>query len=134
MPAGAAGVGTILVIEDDQVLAEMYKIVLVQKGWKVDVANDGASGLARALEGDYSLVLLDLGLPDRSGLDVLADLRARPGAVDLPVVIFSNYDDPELKRSAFSQGAMDYLLKADTTPALLARRIAALFEEAAKTS
>lgn len=118
----------IVMIEDDAVVADMYAIVLRQNGWKVEIAPDGRTGSARVANSNPSLVLLDLGLPDRPGLEVLVEIRARPAAAKIPVVVFTNFDDANLLRSAMRMGATACLLKANTSPGLLAKKVAFLLD------
>lgn len=116
---GVAGNRTlrILLIEDDRDVAELYRKGLGQRGYDVSIARDGEEGLDMATGMLPDLVLLDVRLPKRTGLQVLQVLRARPHTANIPVVVLSNYDADELQRRGFELGALEWLVKVRTTPA-----------------
>jgi CheY-like chemotaxis protein len=118
------GAETILLVEDDPDIAEMYRFKLEDDGYRVHVARTGATAVTLALQSRPDLVLLDMGLPAMDGLRVLATLRADHRTSSLPVVILSNYDDPDLVRRGFQLGATDYLIKSQVTPAAVSGGIA----------
>jgi response regulator of citrate/malate metabolism len=100
-----------LVVEDDPLLADAHRTFVgrVAGFTCVGVATDGASALRQLSEVPVDLVLLDMGLPDMSGLDVLRALRAR--AVPVDVIAVTSMRDLEVVRSAVSGGVVQYLLK-----------------------
>lgn len=109
----------ILVVEDDERMGRFVKQLLVEDGYVVDVAPTGEQGLLDASVNVYDLMLLDLGLPDRSGLAVLRALRREGNTV--PVIVLSGRrDEPEIVR-ALDAGADDYLVKPVSGPMILAR-------------
>ena len=109
----------ILVIEDEPRILAFLSRGLQAEGFLVDGAGDGPAGLARALDGRYDLVVLDLLLPRLGGLDVLRQLqRKRP---ELPVVIVSARSDLPTKLRGFGLGASDYVAKPFSFDELLAR-------------
>jgi two-component system phosphate regulon response regulator PhoB len=114
----------VLLIEDDPAVAEMYRYRLEIDGYTVTVAPDGESGLALALETQPDLVYLDLKLPGTDGLSVLEKLRAQEATRTLPVVILTNYDEPELIERSRQMGALEFLVKAETSPGALTKRMA----------
>src|SRR5215471_16383879 len=76
----ASSIGSVLIIDDEAEIRESLRTLLELEGYDVDAAGSGEEGLARLGERAFDLVLLDLALPDRNGLDLLADLRAQdPG-------------------------------------------------------
>ena len=109
----------ILLIEDDEAIAELYRLRLTSDGYDVEVARDGEQGFRRALDGAPDLVYLDIRLPVSGGLDVLQRLRQEPRTRSLPVVILTNFDEPDLREMGVRLGALEFLVKADTTPAQL---------------
>lgn len=109
----------ILLIEDEPTLAGFVDQALRAAGYAVTVANDGESGEARALTGDYALVLLDLMLPGKDGLEVLDGIRAR--MPELPVIILTALDAIEERVEGLDRGANDYLTKPFSFDELLAR-------------
>jgi two-component system repressor protein LuxO len=114
-------------IEDDASIAEMYRLQLEHDGFRVTIATTGEVGLSTTSVSAPDVVLLDLLLPDRSGFDVLAALNERlPGHP--PVVILSNYGEPDMIDRGRSLGAVEYLVKSRVTPADISKQIAAWVE------
>jgi two-component system copper resistance phosphate regulon response regulator CusR len=109
----------ILVIEDEPRIRAFLGRALEGEGFAVDGAEDGLTGLARAIDGSYDLVLLDLLLPRVDGLTVLRELTRR--CPDLPVVVVSARSDLSTKLRGFRLGARDYLAKPFAFDELLAR-------------
>jgi DNA-binding NtrC family response regulator len=99
----------VLVIDDEPVVRAAVSRVLVASGFRVAVAADGATGLAHPALGDCRLVLCDLMLPDRSGMDVLREIARRRPAV--PVVMITGYATPDHAARAAEAGAADFMAK-----------------------
>lgn len=109
----------ILVIEDEPRILEFLSRGLQAEGFVVDGAGDGPAGLARAIKGQYNLVVLDLLLPKLGGLEVLRQVqKQRP---ELPVLIVSARSDLPTKLRGFELGACDYIAKPFSFEELLAR-------------
>jgi DNA-binding response OmpR family regulator len=109
----------LLVVEDEPRLARALQRGLTADGFTVDVAADGATGLARAREGQYDAVLLDVMLPALSGYEVVKRLRADDNWV--PVMMVSAKDGPYDQADGLDYGADDYLTKPYDYVVLLAR-------------
>jgi DNA-binding response OmpR family regulator len=109
----------ILVVEDEVRIAAFLARAFEAEGFGVDVVGDGEQGVARALTGDYGLVILDLLLPGRDGLDALEELHRR--RAELPVLILSARGDLQTKLRGFELGAVDYVAKPFSLDELLAR-------------
>jgi DNA-binding response OmpR family regulator len=109
----------ILVIEDERTLAGFIDQSLHAEGYAVSVRHDGDSGEAAALTGDYALVVLDLTLPGKDGLDVLAGIRAR--MPELPVIVLTARAAVEQRVQGLDRGANDYITKPFSLEELLAR-------------
>ncbi|PLP98223.1 response regulator transcription factor [Cupriavidus pauculus] len=116
----------VLLVEDDAMIGESVKVALRQEGFTVDWVTDGDAGLDAAsdqhgprADGGYDLVLLDLGLPRRSGLDVLKTLRARN--VRTPVLIVTARDAVADRVAGLNAGADDYVIKPFDLQELVAR-------------
>src|SRR3954449_1858355 len=109
----------LLVVEDEARLARALRRGLTADGFTVDVVPDGDSGLARALEGQYDAVLLDVMLPGISGYEVVRRLRAEDNWV--PVLMLSAKDGEHDQADALDDGADDYLTKPFSFVILLAR-------------
>ena len=113
----------ILLVEDEEKLARMVEMELRYEGYEVAKAFDGRSGLEQALSGKYDLVLLDIMLPQLSGMEVLRRLRR---GSDLPVIMLTARDSVIDKVSGLDSGADDYITKPFAIEELLARIRAAL--------
>jgi two-component system, OmpR family, response regulator len=109
----------ILVIEDERTLASFIEQSLRAEGYAVTVAHDGEHGEAAALSGEYALVLLDLSLPRKDGLEVLEAIRAR--MPELPVIVLTARAAVEQKVAGLDRGANDYVTKPFSFEELLAR-------------
>jgi len=114
----------ILVIEDDQRVADLMQQVLAGDGNDVDIARDAEVGRTMALANPYDAIVLDLELPDRSGLSVLQELR-REGSTT-PIVVATAHDAPADIVRALDAGADDYLQKPIANEVLAARMRAAM--------
>jgi len=99
----------VLVVEDDRMIAKGLHTALKQDGYAVDGVSDGASAAAALRSSRFDLVLLDLGLPERDGLDVLRELRSRGDAT--PVIIVTARDDVQNRIQGLDAGADDYIIK-----------------------
>jgi DNA-binding response OmpR family regulator len=113
----------VLLIEDDEAAAEMYRLRLAADGYTVVVARDGEEGLRMAAEEAPDFIYLDLRLPGLDGFEVLESLRGEPATTNIPVIILSNYGEPELRERGLKLGALEFLVKADTTPAQLSNKV-----------
>jgi len=113
----------VLLVEDDPVLAAMYRIKLVAEGYQVRLAADGPGGLAAALARPPDVLLLDIRLPGFDGLELLSRLRNTPEGAGVPVLVLSNYGEHEVIERGRELGVLDHLIKAQTTPASLAETI-----------
>ena len=121
----------ILLVEDDVALAGMYQRRLEHSGHEVAVAHDGESGLARIRDERFDLVFLDIGLPKIDGIAVLEAVRADAQLTKLPVVILSNYDEPEMVARSRELGVLEYIVKAHTTPGQVADKVRRFSDSAA---
>ena len=109
----------ILVIEDERTLAGFIGQSLRAEGHAVTICHDGESGEAAALTGDYALVLLDLTLPGKDGIEVLGSIRAR--MPELPVIVLTARAAVEQRVEGLDRGANDYVTKPFSLEELLAR-------------
>jgi len=121
----------ILLVEDEEKLARMVEMELKYEGYAVEKAFDGRSGLELALSGKFDLVLLDIMLPQLSGMEVLRRLRKES---QVPVIMLTARDSVMDKVSGLDSGADDYITKPFAIEELLARIRAALRNKGGRDS
>ncbi|WP_053736902.1 response regulator [Nocardia sp. NRRL S-836] len=113
----------VLVVDDEPQIVRALRINLAARGYEVLTAPDGATALRLAADGRPDVVVLDLGLPDMDGTDVIAGLR---GWTTLPIIVLSARTDSRDKVDALDAGADDYVTKPFGMDELLARLRAAV--------
>ncbi len=111
--------GSILVVDDECEIREGLELLLTTEGYQVSSADTGQSGLTQLGERPFDLLLLDVSLPDRNGIEMLKDIRRQDP--DLPVVLITAYGSIEMARAAFKSGVMDYITKPWSNDELLAQ-------------
>ncbi|MGE0158674.1 MAG: response regulator transcription factor [Gemmatimonadales bacterium] len=109
----------VLVVDDEKKVASFLERGLREEGYSVDVAHDGEDGLLKALVHDYDLLILDVMMPGKSGLEVVRDLRAKEKAT--PVLMLTARDSQHDVVLGLDAGADDYLTKPFGFDELLAR-------------
>ena len=110
MPSNAsAPIGRVLVVEDQHDIAANIWDFLERRGYEVDHAADGASGLLHAMRGTFDVIVLDLGLPRLDGLDLCR--RLREAGRGTPVLMLTARDTLDDKLKGFAEGADDYMVK-----------------------
>lgn len=109
----------ILIIEDEEKMARMLARVLREEGYVVETAGDGRTGLGRALDDSFDLLIVDWMLPERSGIQIVRGLRAADIAT--PALMLTARDQVEDRVEGLDAGADDYLPKPFALPELLAR-------------
>ena len=109
----------VLLVEDDPAMAQSVELMLKTAGMVVDATDLGEDGLEIGKLYDYDIIILDLGLPDMDGLEVLR--RLRDARVETPVLILSGLTESEMKVKGLGTGADDYLTKPFDKQELLAR-------------
>lgn len=114
---------SVLFVEDDPAVAEMYKLKLELDGYRVRVAKTGEGGLEEAKASPPDIIFLDIRLPKMDGFAVLQQLRADHVTKSIPVIILSNYGEKDLIEQGLKLGALDYLIKSETTPASLSKGV-----------
>jgi DNA-binding response OmpR family regulator len=106
----------ILIIEDDPIIANIYRSRLDKEGFQVEIAPDGQTGFYRIHEGHPDAVLLDLMLPKMDGLQILRKIRAQKSFEKMPVIVFTNAYVPNMIHEANKAGANLIFNKAALTP------------------
>ena len=112
--------GTLVIIEDDPSAATYYATLFRGNGYRVEVANDGVSGVDLCTRTQPQLIMLDVMMPRQNGILVLQTLRASDETKNTPVVVMSNFSEPTLIKRAIQLGALEYVIKTQVEgPALL---------------
>jgi DNA-binding response OmpR family regulator len=116
----------VLLVEDDRFLRRACEASLQQRGFDVRTATDGEEGLALATSQPFDIILLDLLMPKKPGIEVLAALKSNAPTSRIPVLILSNSSREEDKRRAVELGADGYYVKANLSLKTLGDEIARL--------
>ena len=111
--------GSILVVDDEAEIREGLEALLSSEGFEVIPAESGEMGLARLEERPFDLLLLDVSLPDRNGLELLREIRQRDPF--LAIILITAYGSIDMARAAFKGGAQDYITKPWSNDELLAQ-------------
>lgn len=115
----------ILCIEDDHFIADMYAHTLKKAGFEVDVISNGAEALKQLKQTVYDVVLLDIMLPDKTGVDILNELRG-PNGDGLPntkIIVTTNFEEPDNDRAKLEALADGYLIKAEVIPSKMVQLV-----------
>lgn len=99
----------LLLVEDEQKIADTLKLGLTENGYQVDVAYDGAIGWKLFQQHDYNMVILDLNLPGMNGYDLCKHIRVKDGSV--PIIMLTALNSLENKIEGYDAGADDYIIK-----------------------
>src|SRR5258706_5384412 len=118
MSASTPTQGCVLIVDDEAEIRESLKTLLELEGYEVETAANGDEGLSKLGERPFDLVLLDLALPGRSGIDLLPEIRALDA--ELPVIIITAYGTVEDAVRAMQCGAGNFLQKPWDNEKLLA--------------
>jgi CheY-like chemotaxis protein len=126
-----AGLRKILIVEDDVMIRDLYRIALVDKQYSVEIAGDAPTVFQKVLTFQPDCILLDIMLPGVSGLEILKELRTNPahGCQNTKVVILTNLAQRSVTESAMANGADGYVIKADILPKDLPEVIKSLEED-----
>lgn len=114
---------TILLVEDDTFILEMYATKLLNFGYNVITATDGDEALKTVKSKHPDFILLDLVLPSMDGFDVLKAIKKDPKIKDIPVVLLTNLGERKDVETGLKLGADDYLIKAHFTPSEVIEKI-----------
>lgn len=119
----SSSLGLIAVVDDDSSMREVLRRSLYRAGYAVTAARNGAEAIEKVSREPVDLVLLDLGLPDLSGLNVLRRIRE---ITDLPIIVVSGHTAELIRLRCFEEGADDYVVKPCFPREIVARVAAAL--------
>jgi DNA-binding response OmpR family regulator len=118
----------IIIIEDDKILSKVLCTELGDAGFEVLPAFDGETGLKLVRSERPDLVLLDLILPKKHGLEILEEIKKMPDTLGIPVIILTLIEDGETIKKSLSLGAEDYLIKSSHALAEIVGRVKNFFE------
>jgi putative two-component system response regulator len=110
----------ILIVDDDEALADVLSTRLARQGFETTVADSGELGLVKARDEKPSLILLDLRLPDMDGFELCRELVDDEGTCEIPVIILSGLEQPDIIRRSRAAGCVYYVRKPYDPNALLA--------------
>ena len=119
----------ILIVEDEKVLGEMYQDKFTKAGFETILIDTAEEGIRAASRERPDLILLDILLPRANGISFLEKIKKDKELASIPVVAFSNYDDPDTKTEAHKLGAEDYLIKTNYTPSEVIARVKQILNE-----
>jgi DNA-binding NtrC family response regulator len=111
--------GSILVVDDEAEIREGLEELLASENFEVTLAETGAAGLQKLEERPFDLILLDVSLPDRNGIEMLRDIRQRDP--NLAIILITAFGSIDMARAAFKSGAQDYITKPWNNDELIAQ-------------
>ena len=120
---------SILLIEDDLFIVDIYSKKLKEAGFSVEVANDGQQALKKLKDHKSDLLLLDIVLPNIDGWEFLREIRNEPSLKDLQVIVLSNLSQKSEIEKSKELGAIRYLVKAYYTPTQVVEEIKTILEK-----
>jgi len=124
----------ILIIEDDQSLYNVYAAELKLRGYDVAHESDGMRAMATIEDYKPDLILLDIILPGRNGLEILEEIQGQKDLAEIKVLMVTNYGNDSNVKKALELGAFDYVLKYNVVPSDLSEKVAqALGEDSDST-
>ena len=124
----------ILIVEDDWALYNLYKTELMLANYQVSNVADGNLATDAVKVQKPDLVLLDLMLPGKNGLEIMQEIRADDAAKDTKIVMLTNFGDEENVSTALEYGALDYIMKYKIVPEELSNKVAAILGDQSKST
>jgi len=113
----------ILLVEDDDLMINMYENLLTSKGFKVSTVKNGEECLLFLKTKKPDLILLDIMMPKMDGLDTLKNIQLNNSTKDIPVIVLSNLNSESIMTEALSKGVKQYFVKSDVENTALIKRI-----------
>ncbi len=121
----------IAIIEDDQVINQMYRMKFEAAGFSVATASDGESGVKMAEKFKPNIILLDLQMPHMNGAEALEIIRKSSWGSRTPVIILTNLGEEEAPKTLRALGIHSYIVKAELTPSQVVARVQEALEPTA---
>ncbi|OGZ34006.1 MAG: hypothetical protein A2Y98_00905 [Candidatus Portnoybacteria bacterium RBG_19FT_COMBO_36_7] len=114
----------ILFVEDEPNHIEIYRTKLMQEGFDFVAAKTGEEAIPMIKVEKPDLILLDILLPgEKNGIDVLIKLKEDSTTKNIPIIVFTNFDEKEFREQASDLGANDFVLKSNVTPGQMVKKI-----------
>lgn len=113
----------IAIIEDDQVINQMYRMKFEAAGFDVATASDGETGVAMTAKFSPDIILLDLQMPHMGGAEALERIRKSNWGKEIPVIILTNLGEEEAPKILRQLGIHSYIVKAELTPSQVVARV-----------
>lgn len=120
---------SILLVDDDLTLREMYAERLKAEGFAVETAKDGEEALQKVSDLHPNIVLLDVMMPKINGLDVLKKMREQEDTKNIPVIVLTALIQDREKMESITRGADDYIVKSETMPGDVIQKVKAVLEK-----
>lgn len=120
---------TILIIEDDKILADMYAVKFRREGYDVLSTQSGLDGYNMAKKEKPGVILLDVILPEMDGFTILTDLRKEEGLKNIPIILLTNLGQQGDIEKGIALGATNYLTKSNTTPTEVIEKVKKIIEK-----
>jgi len=115
----------IAILEDDPVIAQMYRMKFEADGFDVQIADNGQDGISLAEQFSPDLILLDMQMPIMTGDEALKEIRSQDWGKHVPVIVLTNLGEEEAPKSLKALGIHSYIVKADLTPRQVVERVKA---------
>ncbi len=119
----------VLIIEDELNIRDVYSQVLREANFEVFEAADGHTGMEMAREGNWDLMLLDIMLPKRDGLEILGEVKKVDTLKNKPVILLTNLGRDSIVKEGYSLGASGYLIKSEINPDDVVQSVQKLLNE-----
>jgi DNA-binding response OmpR family regulator len=116
----------ILLVEDEKEICRLYQDILSTSGFEVVVCQDGETGVENAKKGDWDILLLDIMLPGKDGLEILGEINGLGLTKQKKVVILTNIEKQEVLEQASVLGATKYIIKSEINPSQLIEIVTSL--------
>lgn len=114
---------TLVIIEDDQVISQMYRMKFESDGFNVHVAANGLDAIKLVEETTPDMILLDMQMPGMNGDEALSEIRKHDWGKHIPVIVLTNLGEEEAPKHLRSLGIESYIVKADLTPRQVVDRV-----------
>ncbi|OGI25191.1 MAG: hypothetical protein A3J76_03280 [Candidatus Moranbacteria bacterium RBG_13_45_13] len=121
--------GSILIVEDDAFMGGLLQRKFAQENYNIFNATNAEGALEALKNNKVDLILLDIILPGMDGISFLKDLKKNPVLKDIPVIITSNLGQPEEIERGLKEGAIDYVVKANTAPGEIVEKVKSVLKK-----